>query len=162
MMAKWASGKHEVFIDVNKLPLYPKLCKPVAQQSRTESRRLWKNVTYNLKVIVQIFQRQIDFWYLYRGKFFDWFNDPLHIFHRKIIQIKQQLPNLRQNKNSGWMQLNAKKMELSGKPLILRPREMVVGIANGTITLHFTKECIKSSNTIISVSRISLLFVGIR
>ena len=50
MIAKWASGKNEVFIDVTKLPLYPKLCKPVAQQSRTESRRLWKNVTYNLKV----------------------------------------------------------------------------------------------------------------
>ena len=50
MMAKWASGKNEVFIDVNKLPTYPKRCKPVAQQMRTESRRLWKNVTYNLKV----------------------------------------------------------------------------------------------------------------
>ena len=50
MMAKWAGGKNEVFIDVNKLPLYPKLCKPVTQQSRNESRRLWKNVTYNLKV----------------------------------------------------------------------------------------------------------------
>ena len=61
MMAKWASGKHEVFIDVNKLPLYPKLCKPVAQQSRTESRRLWKNVTYNLKVIVQNFRAKFTF-----------------------------------------------------------------------------------------------------
>ena len=61
MMAKWASGKHEVFIDVNKLPLYPKLCKPVAQQSRTESRRLWKNVTYNLKVIVQNFCAKLTF-----------------------------------------------------------------------------------------------------
>ena len=50
MMAKWASGKNEVFIDVNKLPTYPKRCKPVAKQMRTESRRLWKNVTYNLKV----------------------------------------------------------------------------------------------------------------
>merc|ERR1712223_1105541 len=49
MMAKWASGKNEVFIDVNKLPTYPKRCKPVAKQMRTESRRLWKNVTYNLK-----------------------------------------------------------------------------------------------------------------
>ena len=61
MMAKWASGKHEVFIDVNKLPLYPKLCKPVAQQSRTESRRLWKNVTYNLKVIIQNFSAKLTF-----------------------------------------------------------------------------------------------------
>ena len=50
MMAKWSTGKNEVFIDVAKLPLHPKLCKPVAQQSRFESRRLWKNVTYNLKV----------------------------------------------------------------------------------------------------------------
>ena len=60
-MAKWASGKHEVFIDVNKLPLYPKLCKPVAQQSRTESRRLWKHVTYNLKVIIQNFSAKLTF-----------------------------------------------------------------------------------------------------
>ena len=67
MMAKWASGKHEVFIDVNKLPLYPKLCKPVAQQSRTESRRLWKNVTYNLKVIVQNFRAKFTFG-IKRGK----------------------------------------------------------------------------------------------
>ena len=50
MMAKWASGKNEVFIDVDKLPTYPKRCKSVAQQKRTESRRLWKSVTYNLKV----------------------------------------------------------------------------------------------------------------
>lgn len=55
MIAKWSSGKNEVFIDVNKLPLYPKLCKPVAQQFRTESRRLWKNVTYNLKVSYNTF-----------------------------------------------------------------------------------------------------------
>ena len=85
-MAKWASGKHEVFIDVNKLPLYPKLCKPVAQQSRTESRRLWKNVTYNLKVIVQNFRAKFTFGIIFKTrKSFDWFNDPLYILHRKII-----------------------------------------------------------------------------
>ena len=54
MIAKWASGKNEVFIDVEKLPLHPKICKSVAQQSRFESRRLWKNITYNLKVLLII------------------------------------------------------------------------------------------------------------
>jgi len=49
MMAKWATGKNEVFIDVNRLPIHPKEVKSVAEQDRFESRRLWKDVTYNLK-----------------------------------------------------------------------------------------------------------------
>ena len=34
MMAKWASGQNEVFIDVTKIPTTPKICKPVAEQGR--------------------------------------------------------------------------------------------------------------------------------
>ena len=50
MMAKWASGKSELFIDVNDLPIHKKRCKLIADQRSFESRRLWKMVTYNLKV----------------------------------------------------------------------------------------------------------------
>lgn len=49
MMAKWASGRNEVFIDVTKTPTHPKDVRPVRQQGRFESRRLWKDVTYGLK-----------------------------------------------------------------------------------------------------------------
>ena len=50
MMAKWSTGRNELFIDVTKLPIHPKSVKPVAEQPRFESRRLWKDVTYGLKV----------------------------------------------------------------------------------------------------------------
>lgn len=50
MMAKWASGKNEVFIDVSQIPIHDKLCMKVAEQARYESRRLWREVTYCLKV----------------------------------------------------------------------------------------------------------------
>jgi len=50
MMAKWATGKNEVFIDVAKTAIHPKVCRKVAEQGRFESRRLWKDVTYNLKI----------------------------------------------------------------------------------------------------------------
>ena len=49
MMAKWASGKNEVFFDVARSKVHPKICKKVADQGRFESRRLWKDVTYGLK-----------------------------------------------------------------------------------------------------------------
>lgn len=50
IMAKWATGRNEVFFDVAKTPTHRKICKPVAEQDRFESRRLWKDVTYGLKV----------------------------------------------------------------------------------------------------------------
>ena len=50
MMAKWASGKNEVFIDVSRIRIHDKLCKNVSEQKRFESRRLWREVTYCLKV----------------------------------------------------------------------------------------------------------------
>lgn len=51
MTAKWLnSGRNEVFVDVGRMDNYDKLCKKVAEQSRFESRRLWREVTYCLKV----------------------------------------------------------------------------------------------------------------
>ena len=50
MMAKWATGRNEIFIDVPNTTIWPKKCKKVAEQGRFESRRLWKDVTYGLKV----------------------------------------------------------------------------------------------------------------
>lgn len=50
MMAKWATGRNEVFFDVPNMKIWPKKCKKVAEQGRFESRRLWKDVTYGLKV----------------------------------------------------------------------------------------------------------------
>ena len=38
MMAKWATGKNEVFIDVAKTAIHPKVCRKVAEQGRFESR----------------------------------------------------------------------------------------------------------------------------
>ena len=50
MVAKWASGSNEVFVDVSKLRIHQKICRKVAEQEADESRRLWKDVTYGLKV----------------------------------------------------------------------------------------------------------------
>lgn len=51
MIGKWLnSGRNEVFVDVTRLPIHDKLCKKVAEQARFESRRLWREVTYGLKV----------------------------------------------------------------------------------------------------------------
>ncbi|XP_040573447.1 oxysterol-binding protein-related protein 9 [Lepeophtheirus salmonis] len=49
MNCKWVSGKSEVFIDVNEMPIVPKVCKSIFQQKRNESRRMWKDVTRHLK-----------------------------------------------------------------------------------------------------------------
>jgi len=49
MMAKWASGKQEIFLDVTQLKPQKKVVKPVAEQERYESRRLWRAVTAGLK-----------------------------------------------------------------------------------------------------------------
>ncbi|TRY74648.1 hypothetical protein TCAL_01622 [Tigriopus californicus] len=50
MIAKWPSGKNEVFINVARLPIFKKRCKKVMEQGDYESRRLWRAVTYGLKV----------------------------------------------------------------------------------------------------------------
>ncbi len=49
-MAKYASGFNEVFMDVSKIPIHKKICRKVTQQDPSESRRLWREVTYGLKV----------------------------------------------------------------------------------------------------------------
>ena len=48
MMAKYASGCNEVFMDVSKIPIHKKICRKVAEQEAYESRRLWREVTRGL------------------------------------------------------------------------------------------------------------------
>ena len=48
-MAKWSSGKQETFLDVTQLKPQKKVVRPVAEQERYESRRLWRSVTAGLK-----------------------------------------------------------------------------------------------------------------
>jgi len=51
LVAKWLnSGRSEVFCEVSNINIHDKLCKKVAEQSRFESRRLWREVTHGLKV----------------------------------------------------------------------------------------------------------------
>lgn len=50
MMAKYASGCNEVFMDVSKIPIHKKICRKVAEQEAFESRRLWREVTRGLTV----------------------------------------------------------------------------------------------------------------
>ena len=49
MMAKWSSGKSEVFLDMSSMPCVKKMVKSVAEQETFESRRLWREVTHGLK-----------------------------------------------------------------------------------------------------------------
>jgi len=49
MMAKWANGKNETFLDVGSLSAQKKMVKSVAEQEKYESRRLWREVTAGLK-----------------------------------------------------------------------------------------------------------------
>ena len=39
----------ETFVDTKKLPIHKKQVRPLEQQGELESRRLWKDVTLNLK-----------------------------------------------------------------------------------------------------------------
>nr|XP_022314762.1 oxysterol-binding protein-related protein 9-like isoform X1 [Crassostrea virginica] len=49
MYAKYATGMNEVFVDTKRMPVVKKLVKPREKQGEFESRRLWQEVTYNLK-----------------------------------------------------------------------------------------------------------------
>jgi hypothetical protein len=52
MEAKWNDGsrtKPEVFVDVNRIPIYKKQVRSVVEQDENESRRVWKEVTAGLK-----------------------------------------------------------------------------------------------------------------
>lgn len=49
MEAKWADGRTETFVDVNRISVVKKKVRPVAEQAENESRRLWKEVTSGLR-----------------------------------------------------------------------------------------------------------------
>ncbi|XP_064189368.1 oxysterol-binding protein-related protein 9 isoform X5 [Anguilla rostrata] len=50
MYAKWASGENSLFIDTKKLGIVKKRVRKLEDQLDYESRRLWKDVTTNLKL----------------------------------------------------------------------------------------------------------------
>ncbi|KAG1676200.1 Oxysterol-binding protein-related protein 9 [Nymphon striatum] len=50
MQAKWSNGKTETFIDTKAIPIIQKEVRPVSSQLDHESRRLWKDVTANLRL----------------------------------------------------------------------------------------------------------------
>ncbi|EDW74336.2 uncharacterized protein Dwil_GK21856, isoform A [Drosophila willistoni] len=50
MEAKWHDkNKTEVFVDVNRIPIFKKQVRPIVEQDEFESRRVWKEVTAGLK-----------------------------------------------------------------------------------------------------------------
>ena len=49
MMAKWASGQSELFLDMPSIPCVSKKVKNLGDQEKYESRRLWREVTHGLK-----------------------------------------------------------------------------------------------------------------
>uniref|UniRef100_A0A673B8P2 Oxysterol-binding protein n=1 Tax=Sphaeramia orbicularis TaxID=375764 RepID=A0A673B8P2_9TELE len=50
MYAKWASGENTVFIDTKRMGIIKKKVRKLEDQLEYESRRLWKDVTVNLKL----------------------------------------------------------------------------------------------------------------
>ncbi|XP_076462615.1 oxysterol-binding protein-related protein 9-like [Babylonia areolata] len=50
MYAKHSSGMNEMFVDTKCLPIHKKRVRPLEQQGEYESRRLWREVTRQLKV----------------------------------------------------------------------------------------------------------------
>lgn len=51
MEAKWndVNKKTEVFVDVNKIPIFKKNVQPISEQVENESRRIWVDVTAGLR-----------------------------------------------------------------------------------------------------------------
>lgn len=51
MEAKWNDGqkKSELFIDVNRIPIFKKNVQPISEQVENESRRIWVDVTIGLR-----------------------------------------------------------------------------------------------------------------
>lgn len=52
MESKWNDGSKagaEVFVDVNRIPIFKKQVKPIAEQEDYESRNIWREVTLGLK-----------------------------------------------------------------------------------------------------------------
>lgn len=55
MEAKYNDGPHksakpEVFVDVNRMPVYKKIVRPISEQALHESRRIWVEVTAGLRL----------------------------------------------------------------------------------------------------------------
>ncbi|XP_048207254.1 oxysterol-binding protein-related protein 9 isoform X4 [Perognathus longimembris pacificus] len=50
MYAKYATGENMVFVDTKKLPIIKKKVRKLEDQNEYESRCLWKDVTFNLKI----------------------------------------------------------------------------------------------------------------
>lgn len=50
MWARWAEGKSELFVDTKAMPIMMKRLRPREIQAVNESRKLWEEVTHNLKV----------------------------------------------------------------------------------------------------------------
>uniref|UniRef100_A0A5G2R8U6 Oxysterol-binding protein n=1 Tax=Sus scrofa TaxID=9823 RepID=A0A5G2R8U6_PIG len=50
MYAKYSTGENAVFIDTKKLPIIKKKVRKLEDQNEYESRCLWKDVTFNLKI----------------------------------------------------------------------------------------------------------------
>uniref|UniRef100_UPI00398F2B6D oxysterol-binding protein-related protein 9 isoform X2 n=1 Tax=Pristiophorus japonicus TaxID=55135 RepID=UPI00398F2B6D len=50
MYAKWSTGENSLFVDTKKLPIIKKKVRKLEDQDGFESRRLWKDVTHNLKI----------------------------------------------------------------------------------------------------------------
>lgn len=51
MEAKSSSDKqkNETFVDVNSIPIFKKIVRPIAEQTPEESRNIWKEVTAGLR-----------------------------------------------------------------------------------------------------------------
>ncbi|CAH8670684.1 unnamed protein product [Schistosoma rodhaini] len=132
MLAKWPHGKSELFIDTRNLPTVRKHVLPRSRQEENESRRLWEEVTYNLKVgnidaasdaKHRLEQRQRDLarqrrdskhtWTpeYFRGEGDNW------IYRHPLIQRLHQPPN--QNISSTEPQTISKIMNLACSPDIV-------------------------------------------
>ncbi|CAE1160940.1 OSBPL9_10_11 [Acanthosepion pharaonis] len=50
MYAKYNTGMNEVFVDTKRTPIIKKQVRELSEQEDMESRKLWRDVTYNLKI----------------------------------------------------------------------------------------------------------------
>uniref|UniRef100_A0A2K5YWP0 Uncharacterized protein n=1 Tax=Mandrillus leucophaeus TaxID=9568 RepID=A0A2K5YWP0_MANLE len=50
MYAKYATGENISFVDTKKLPVIKKKVRKLEDRNKYESRSLWKDVTFNLKI----------------------------------------------------------------------------------------------------------------
>lgn len=57
LMETKSSGdkKNEIFVDVNSIPIFKKIVRPIAEQTAEESRNIWKEVTAGLRKVFFFF-----------------------------------------------------------------------------------------------------------